>query len=141
MAQIPRPTASAHRRSGTHAPWPVDVALDGHACGIARYYTHFHAVTKDTLGPVFAAPDHFRLTCGGFTEPKWRAALEAAMPTWIIVAKEPLVNATRDEAARWCLSLAEQSWPSGTTLFHCADRTNRAPGPARRPARSPAEAH
>jgi hypothetical protein len=101
---------------------PVEIALDGHACGIFRYYTRLHAVTRHTLGPAFATPDRFRVQCGGFTEPKWRALLERTTPTWILVAKEPFVGPTRELGTRRCGALAEQSWPSGTTLFRCTQR-------------------
>lgn len=103
------------------AEGPVDLILDGHACGIFRYYTRLHRDTKDVLGPVFSSP-RFRVVCGGFATPAWLTTVVdlRSEVAYVLIAKPPFEPLTRAALTPLCTSMAETPLPGSTLIFRCA---------------------
>ena len=103
------------------AEGPVDLILDGHACGIFRYYTRLHRDTKAVLRPVFSSP-RFRVVCGGFATPAWLTTVVdlRSEVAYVLIAKPPFEPLTRAALTPVCASIAETGLPGATLIFRCA---------------------
>ncbi len=111
------------------------IALDGHACGIFKYYRDHHAETRRVLGSFFAPPD-FTIRCSGVRVEPWRALLQEGPFRWVISAQPDFVEVTRADVRESCEAAGgrvdvDDLLPAGTLLLGCIQLGGGAPAAGR----------
>ena len=113
------------------ADGPIDFAMDGHSCSVARYYQLLHRDTKDVLGPALSpsSSSRFRIHCGGFLPKQWLVQLDHihSPVSYVMVAKPSFVALTREQMQLRCTTFTEVNLPSYTTVFRCVPRDTPTP--------------